>query len=239
VSTVRLTAAQALVRFLAAQHVERDGVEHRFFGGCFGIFGHGNVAGIGEALYESPELLTYYQARNEQAMVHTASGYARMRNRLGALACTSSIGPGATNMVTGAALATVNRLPVLLLPGDVFASRRPDPVLQQLEDPTAGDVSVNECFRPVSRYFDRIWRPEQIVPAVLQAMRVLVNQAETGAVTLAFPQDVQTEAFDVPAEFLEKRVWHIPRARPDDASLAEAAARIRAAQRPLIVAGAA
>jgi 3D-(3,5/4)-trihydroxycyclohexane-1,2-dione acylhydrolase (decyclizing) len=237
VSTVRLTAAQALVRFLAAQHVERDGVEHRFFGGCFGIFGHGNVAGIGEALYESPELLTYYQARNEQAMVHTASGYARMRNRLGALACTSSIGPGATNMVTGAALATVNRLPVLLLPGDVFASRRPDPVLQQLEDPTAGDVSVNECFRPVSRYFDRIWRPEQIVPAALQAMRVLVNQAETGAVTLAFPQDVQTEAFDVPAEFLEKRVWHIPRARPDDASLAEAAARIRAAQRPLIVAG--
>jgi 3D-(3,5/4)-trihydroxycyclohexane-1,2-dione acylhydrolase (decyclizing) len=237
VKTVRLTAAQALVRFLAAQHVERDGVEHRFFGGCFGIFGHGNVAGIGEALYENPELLTYYQARNEQAMVHTASGYARMRNRLGTLACTSSIGPGATNMVTGAALATVNRLPVLLLPGDVFASRKPDPVLQQLEDPTAGDVSVNECFRPVSRYFDRIWRAEQIVPAALQAMRVLVNQAETGAVTLAFPQDVQTEACEFPAEFLEKRVWHVPRPLPDEASLIEAAVRIRASRRPLIVAG--
>jgi 3D-(3,5/4)-trihydroxycyclohexane-1,2-dione acylhydrolase (decyclizing) len=236
-TTVRLTAAQALVRFLAAQHVERDGVEHRFFGGCFGIFGHGNVAGIGQALYESPELLTYYQARSEQGMVHTAVGYARMRNRLGTLACTTSIGPGATNMVTGAALATVNRLPVLLLPGDVFASRRPDPVLQQLEDPTAGDVSVNDCFRPVSRYFDRIWRAEQVVPAALQAMRVLVNQAETGAVTLAFPQDVQTEAFDVPEEFLRRRVWRIRRPLPDEASLREAAALIRAAHRPLIVAG--
>jgi 3D-(3,5/4)-trihydroxycyclohexane-1,2-dione acylhydrolase (decyclizing) len=237
VSTVRLTAAQALLRFLAAQHVERDGVEHRFFGGCFGIFGHGNVAGIGEALYESPELLTYYQARSEQGMVHAAAGYARMRNRLGAFACTTSIGPGATNMVTGAALATVNRLPVLLLPGDVFASRRPDPVLQQLEDPTAGDVSVNDCFRPVSRYFDRIWRAEQVIPAALQAMRVLANQAETGAVTLAFPQDVQAEAYDFPEEFLRKRVWHIPRPLPDDASFAEAAALIRAAKRPLIVAG--
>ncbi len=235
--TVRLTAAQALVRFLAAQHVERDGVEQRFFGGCFGIFGHGNVAGIGEALYESPELLTYYQGRSEQGMVHIASGYARMRNRLGALACTSSIGPGATNMITGAALATVNRLPVLLLPGDVFASRRPDPVLQQLEDPTAGDVSVNDCFRPVSRYFDRIWRPEQLVPAALQAMRVLVNQAETGAVTLAFPQDVQAEACDFPEDFLAKRVWHVPRPLPDEAALARAAALIRAAKRPLIVAG--
>jgi len=235
--TVRLTAAQALVRFLAAQHVERDGVEQPFFGGCFGIFGHGNVAGIGEALYESPDLLTYYQARSEQGMVHIASGYARMRNRLGALACTSSIGPGATNMITGAALATVNRLPVLLLPGDVFASRRPDPVLQQLEDPTAGDVSVNDCFRPVSRYFDRIWRPEQLVPAALQAMRVLVNQAETGAVTLAFPQDVQAEACDFPEDFLAKRVWHVPRPLPDEAALARAAALIRAAKRPLIVAG--
>jgi 3D-(3,5/4)-trihydroxycyclohexane-1,2-dione acylhydrolase (decyclizing) len=163
--------------------------------------------------------------------------YAKAKLRRQIMVSVSSIGPGATNMVTGAALATVNRLPVLLLPGDVFASRKPDPVLQQLEDPTAGDVSVNECFRPVSRYFDRIWRPEQIVPAALQAMRVLVNQAETGAVTLAFPQDVQTEAFDVPAEFFEKRVWHIPRTRPDEAALAEAAARIRAAQRPLIVAG--
>ena len=234
---MRLTAAQALVRFLAAQHVERDGVEHRFFGGCFGIFGHGNVAGIGEALYESPELLTYYQARSEQGMVHVASGYARMRNRLGALACTSSIGPGATNMVTGAALATVNRLPVLLLPGDVFASRRPDPVLQQLEDPSAGDVSVNDCFRPVSRYFDRIWRPEQVVSAALQAMRVLVNQAETGAVTLAFPQDVQAEAYDFPDDFLAKRVWHVPRPLPDEAALARGVELIRAARRPLIVAG--
>jgi 3D-(3,5/4)-trihydroxycyclohexane-1,2-dione acylhydrolase (decyclizing) len=237
VPTVRLTAAQALVRFLAGQHVERDGVEHRFFGGCFGIFGHGNVAGIGEALYARPDLLTYYQARSEQGMVHTAAGYARMKNRLGTFACTTSIGPGATNMVTGAALATVNRLPVLLLPGDVFASRRPDPVLQQLETPWAGDLSVNECFRPVSRYFDRIWRPEQVVPAALQAMRVLVNQAETGAVTLAFPQDVQAEAFDCPDGFLQKRVWAIPRPLPDDAALRAAVEVIRAAKRPLIVAG--
>jgi 3D-(3,5/4)-trihydroxycyclohexane-1,2-dione acylhydrolase (decyclizing) len=237
VKTVRLTAAQALVRFLAAQHVERDGVEQRFFGGCFGIFGHGNVAGIGEALYESPELLTYYQARNEQAMVHVASGYARMKNRLGSLACTTSIGPGATNMVTGAALATVNRLPVLLLPGDVFASRRPDPVLQQLETPWAGDLSVNDCFRPVSRYFDRIWRPEQVVPAAMQAMRVLVNQAETGAVTLACPQDVQAEAYDFPEAFLARRLWHFQRPLPDDALLREAAAAIRASRRPLLVAG--
>jgi len=235
--TVRLTAAQALIRFLSAQHVERDGVEQRFFGGCFGIFGHGNVAGIGEALYETPDLLTYYQARNEQGMVHAAVGYARMKDRLGALVCTTSIGPGATNMVTGAALATVNRLPVLLVPGDVFASRRPDPVLQQLEVPWSGDVSVNDSFRPVSRYFDRIWRPEQVVSAAVQAMRVLVNQAETGAVTLAFPQDVQVEAYDFPEDFFDKRVWHVPRPLPDEASLAAAVAEIRGARRPLIVAG--
>jgi len=234
---VRLTAAQALVRFLAAQYVERDGVEQRFFGGCFGIFGHGNVAGIGEALYESPDLLTYYQARSEQGMVHTAAGYARMKNRLRTMACTTSIGPGATNMVTGAALATVNRLPVLLLPGDVFASRRPDPVLQQLELPWAGDASVNETLRPVSRYFDRIWRPEQVVPAALQAMRVLVSQAETGAVTLAFPQDVQTEAFDCPDGFLRRRVWHVPRTLPDEGAIEQALGLIRAAKRPLLVAG--
>nr|MBA3364605.1 3D-(3,5/4)-trihydroxycyclohexane-1,2-dione acylhydrolase (decyclizing) [Actinomycetota bacterium] len=234
---MRLTAAQALFRFLAAQYVERDGVEQRFFGGCFGIFGHGNVAGIGEALYESPDLLTYYQARSEQGMVHTAAGYARMKNRLGTMACTTSIGPGATNMVTGAALATVNRLPVLLLPGDVFASRRPDPVLQQLELPWAGDASVNETLRPVSRYFDRIWRPEQVVPAALQAMRVLVSQAETGAVTLAFPQDVQTEAFHCPDGFLRKRVWHVPRTLPDEATIAQAVGLVRAARRPLLVAG--
>ena len=235
--TLRLTAAQALIRFLAAQHVERDGVERRFFGGCFGIFGHGNVAGIGEALYELPELMTYYQARNEQGMVHAAVGYARMKDRLGALVCTTSIGPGATNMVTGAALATVNRLPVLLVPGDVFASRRPDPVLQQLEVPWSGDVSVNDAFRAVSRYFDRIWRPEQVTSAAVQAMRVLVNQADTGAVTLAFPQDVQAEAYDFPEEFFRKRVWHVPRPLPDEALLAEAVTRIRGARRPLIVAG--
>src|SRR5213080_4039797 len=233
----RLTAAQALVRFLASQYVERDGVERRFFEGCFGIFGHGNVAGIGQALYQYPELLTYYQARNEQAMVHTAVGFARMRNRLATLACTTSIGPGATNLVTGAALATVNRLPVLLLPGDVFASRRPDPVLQQLEVPSRGDVSVNDALQPVSRYFDRIERPEQVVPAALAAMRVLVNQADTGAVTLAFPQDVQAEAHEYPEEFFARRVWHIARPEPDSRRLAEAVALIRGAKRPLIVAG--
>ena len=233
----RITAAQALVRFLAAQHVERDGVEHRFFEGCFGIFGHGNVAGIGQALYQHPDLLTYYQARNEQAMVHTAVGFARMKNRLAALACTTSIGPGATNLVTGAALATVNRLPVLLLPGDVFASRRPDPVLQQLEVPSRGDVSVNDALQPVSRFFDRIERPEQLIPAALSALRVLVNQAETGAVTLAFPQDVQAEAYDYPDEFLARRVWHVTRPEPASNLLAEAAALIRSAKRPVIVAG--
>jgi 3D-(3,5/4)-trihydroxycyclohexane-1,2-dione acylhydrolase (decyclizing) len=235
--TVRLTAAQALVRFLAAQYVERDGVERRFFGGCFGIFGHGNLAGIGEALYERPDLLTYYQARSEQGMVHASVGYARMNDRLAAMVCTSSIGPGATNLVTGAALATLNRIPVLLLPGDNFASRRPDPVLQQLELPWAGDASVNETLRPVSKYFDRIWRAEQTVPAALQAMRVLINQAETGAVTLAFPQDVQAEAFDVPGDFLRKRVWSITRPLPDEAALAVALDLIRSARRPLVVAG--
>jgi 3D-(3,5/4)-trihydroxycyclohexane-1,2-dione acylhydrolase (decyclizing) len=237
VSQVRLTAAQALVRFLAVQEVERDGVRRRFFGGCFGIFGHGNVAGLGQALHERPDLLTYHQARNEQAMVHTAVGYARQLNRLGALVCTSSIGPGATNMVTGAALATVNRLPVLLVPGDVFATRRPDPVLQQLEATGRGDVSVNDCFIPVSRYFDRIERPEQLVPAALAAMRVLTSPAETGAVTLAFPQDVQAEAFDFPDDFFAERVWHVGRPLPDADALVRAAAAIRNARRPLIVAG--
>jgi len=229
--------AQALVRFLSAQYVERDGSEHRFVNGCFGIFGHGNVAGIGEALYERPDLLTYYQARNEQAMVHAAVGYARMKNRFGIMACTSSIGPGATNMVTGAALATINRLPVLLLPGDVFASRPVDPVLQQLEVPWRGDASVNDCFQPVSRYWDRITRPEQVMPSALEAMRVLTNPAETGAVTLALPQDVQAEAHDYPDAFLEKRAWHVPRAQPDSRALDRAAAMIRGADRPMIVAG--
>src|SRR5256884_7990362 len=163
--TVRLTMAQALVRFLSVQRTERDGVDHKFIEGCFGIFGHGNVTGVGQAVAQDPQLLTYYQSRNEQAMVHTAAGFAKMRNRLATMACTTSIGPGATNMITGAAAATVNRLPVLLLPGDAFASRRPDPVLQQLEIPSRGDVSVNDAFIPVSRYFDRVQRPEQLVPA--------------------------------------------------------------------------
>ncbi len=229
--------AQALVRFLAAQYVERDGVEQRFFAGCWGIFGHGNVAGIGEALFESPDLLPSHMARNEQSMVHSAVGYARMKDRLQTFACTSSIGPGATNMLTGAALATVNRLPVLLLPGDVFASRIPDPVLQQLEVPSRGDVSVNDAFQAVSRYWDRIARPEQLVSAALAAMRVLTSPAETGAVTLALPQDVQTEAYDYPDEFLAKRVWHVERRPPDSAALARATLAIRAATRPLIVAG--
>src|SRR6267143_446688 len=212
---MRLTMAQALVRFLSAQYLERDGVEHRFIEGCFGIFGHGNLTGVGQALAQHPELLTYYQARNEQGMVHIAAGFAKMRNRLAALACTTSIGPGATNMLTGAAAATVNRIPVLLLPGDVFTSRRPDPVLQQLETPWRGDVSVNDSFQPVTRYWDRIQRPEQLVPAALAAMRVLTSQADTGAVTLALPQDVQTEAFEFPSEFFAKRVWHVGRQLPD------------------------
>ena len=229
--------AQALVRFLASQYVERDGIEQRFFAGCWGIFGHGNVAGIGQALHERPDDLRYYQARNEQGMVHAACGYAKMRDRLGTFACTTSIGPGATNMVTGAALATVNRIPVLLLPGDVFSSRAPDPVLQQLEVPWAGDVSVNDVFRPVSRYFDRITRPEQIIPAALAAMRVLVSPADTGAVTLSLPQDVQAEAFEVPDEFVAKRTWHIERRLPDAAAIVRASELIGAAKRPLIVAG--
>ncbi len=229
--------AQALVRFLASQYVERDGTEQRFIAGCWGIFGHGNVAGIGQALKERPDLLTYHQARNEQGMVHAAVGYARMRDRLQIFACTSSIGPGATNMLTGAAVATVNRIPVLLLPGDVFASRVPDPVLQQLEIPARGDASVNDAFQPLSRYWDRITRPEQIVPAALAAMRVLTSPAETGAVTLSLPQDVQTEAFDVPDDFLAKRVWHIERRLPDPAALERARALLAAAKRPLIVAG--
>ena len=229
--------AQALVRFLSSQYVERDGVEQRFFAGIWGIFGHGNVAGIGEALFESPDLLPYHMARNEQSMVHSAVGYARHKDRLQTFACTSSIGPGATNMLTGAALATVNRLPVLLLPGDVFASRLSDPVLQQLEQPSRGEVSVNDAFQPVSRYWDRISRPEQLVPAALAAMRVLTSPSDTGAVTLALPQDVQAEAFDYPDVFLDKRVWRVERRPPDPAALSRAVAAIRTAKRPLIVAG--
>jgi 3D-(3,5/4)-trihydroxycyclohexane-1,2-dione acylhydrolase (decyclizing) len=235
--SAHLTVGQALVRFLAAQEVERDGERRRFFAGCLGIFGHGNVAGLGQALQQHEDLLPYRQARNEQAMVHVAAGYARQLNRLGAFACTSSVGPGATNMVTGAALATVNRLPVLLLPGDTFASRRPHPVLQQLELPHDATASVNDCFRPVSRYFDRIERPEQVVPSALEAMRVLTDPAETGAVTLALPEDVQTEACEVPEAFLEPRVWTVWRRPPAPDALARAAELVRAARRPLIVAG--
>jgi 3D-(3,5/4)-trihydroxycyclohexane-1,2-dione acylhydrolase (decyclizing) len=240
-TTIRLTVGQALVRFLAVQRSERDGVEHRLIDSCFGIFGHGNVAGIGQALLEAelsdPGLLPYRQARNEQAMVHAAAAFARARNRMSTLACTTSIGPGATNMVTGAALATISRLPVLLLPGDIFATGAASPVLQQLENPAAGDISVNDALRPVSRYFDRIWRPEQLAPALLAAMRVLTDPAQTGAVTLALPQDVQAEAWDWPAELLRERVWHVPRPVPEPAAVGRATALIRSASRPLIVAG--
>jgi 3D-(3,5/4)-trihydroxycyclohexane-1,2-dione acylhydrolase (decyclizing) len=233
----RLTVAQALVRFLAAQYTERDGARHRLIGATWGIFGHGNVAGLGQALLEHAEVMPYHQGRNEQAMVHAAVGYARQRNRLSAHAVTTSIGPGATNLVTGAALATINHLPVLLLPGDVFATRPADPVLQQLEVPYAGDVSVNDCLRPVSRYFDRITRPEQLIPAALQAARVLTDPVETGAVTLALPQDVQAEAYDWPEEFFAERTWAVRRPGADPAELAEAVRVIRAARRPLLIAG--
>ncbi|WP_351227192.1 3D-(3,5/4)-trihydroxycyclohexane-1,2-dione acylhydrolase (decyclizing) [Streptomyces sp. NPDC002133] len=234
---MRLTTGQALVRFLANQYSERDGHERRLIDGVWGIFGHGNVAGIGQALVQYPDELPYFLARNEQAMVHTAAAYAKMNNRLATYACTSSVGPGATNMVTGAALATTNRLPVLLLPGDTFATRVADPVLQQLEDPRQGDVSVNDALRAVSKYFDRIERPEQLIPAALAAMRVLTDPVETGAVTLCLPQDVQAEAFDWPGEFFRRRVWHVGRPQPEPDALERAVALLRQARRPLIVAG--
>jgi len=235
-ATVRLTMAQALVRFLKVQHSERDGRTRPFFAGCFGIFGHGNVAGVGQALQQYPEL-RYFQTRNEQAMVHTAAAYAKYSRRLATLACTSSIGPGATNMVSGAAVATINRLPVLLLPGDIFARRNVAPVLQQLESEHSQDVSVNDTLRPVSRYWDRINRPDQLITALPEAMRVLTSPADTGAVTLCLPQDVQTEAFDYPVALFAERRWHIPRPRPDRAALERAAQIIGVAQRPLIIAG--
>lgn len=234
---MRLTVAQALVRFLSVQSVERDGQTNRFFAGCFGIFGHGNVAGLGEALLESGEEFPYYLARNEQAMVHTAVGYARMSNRLRAFACTTSVGPGATNLVTGAAVATTNRIPVLLLPGDVFATRRANPVLQELEDSASMDVSVNDSLRPVSKYFDRIWRPEQLPQALLHAMRVLTDPAETGAVTLALPEDVQTESFDFPDALFAPRVWVIRRPPAEARLIGGLATLLRESSRPLIVAG--
>ena len=239
--TVRLTVAQATVRFLAAQYSERDGIEQRLLAGCFGIFGHGNVAGIGQALLqaelEDPETLPYVLGRNEQAMVHTAVAYARMKDRLQTYAVSTSVGPGATNMVTGAALATINRLPVLLLPADTFADRSASPLLQELELPSAGDVTVNDVFRPVSKYFDRVWRPEQLPSALISAMRVLTDPVETGAVTVCFPQDVQAQAHDWPVDLFAKRIWHVARPLPETRALEEASALIRSARRPLIVAG--
>jgi 3D-(3,5/4)-trihydroxycyclohexane-1,2-dione acylhydrolase (decyclizing) len=234
--TRRLTVAQAVVAFLQAQFSSRDSYEHRFIEGCFGIFGHGNVAGMGQALEQDPGL-RYYLCRNEQAMVHTAAAFAKTSFRLRTLACTTSIGPGATNMLTGAAAATINRVPVLLLPGDIFARRNVAPVLQQLESPSTQDISVNDCFKPVSRYWDRIQRPEQLLTSLPEAMRVLTSPSDTGAVTLSLPQDVQAEAFDFPEEFFRKRVWLIPRTRCDKELLAQAAILIRHAKKPLIVAG--
>src|ERR1700761_4831610 len=239
--TRRLTVAQAIVAFLQQQLVEHDGVQHRFFEGCFGIFGHGNVAGLGQALEQAQKStdggLRYYLFRNEQAMVHAAVAFAKASFRLRTMVCTSSIGPGATNMVTGAALATINRIPVLLLPGDIFARRNVAPVLQQLESPATQDISVNDCFRPVSRYWDRIERAEQILTALPEAVRVLTSPSETGTVTLSLPQDVQIEAFDFPEEFFQRRVWIIPRLRADQGLLKRAASWIRFAKKPLIIAG--
>src|SRR5882757_6234247 len=267
---MKLTVAQAVVRFLAVQYSERDGVEQRLIPGCFGILGHGNVAGVAQALlenaaprehsaggnntpasrgsqhtesgfsaHEAPESadLPYRLARNEQGMVHASVGYARMRNRLQAMACTASIGPGSTNMITGAALATINRIPVLLLPSDFFATRVASPVLQELEDPRGYDVSVNDAFRPVSRFFDRVERPEQLPSALLGAMRVLTDPSETGAVTVSLPQDVQAEAYDWPEELFARRVWHVARPVPEPAALARAVEVLRSASKPLLVAG--
>jgi len=234
--TRRLTVAQGIISFLKNQYVERDGEELRFFEGCFGIFGHGNVAGIGQALEQEPEF-PYYLFRNEQAMVHAAAAFAKATFRMRTMVCTTSIGPGATNMVTGAAVATVNRLPVLLLPGDIFARRNVAPVLQQLESNATQDISVNDCFKPVSRYWDRIERPEQLLTSLPEALRVLTSPTETGAVTLCLPQDVQAEAFDFPEEFFRKRIWNIPRNRCDQELLKRAAVWISSSKKPLIIAG--
>jgi len=234
--TIKLTVAQATIQYLKNQYSERDGVEQPFFAGCFGIFGHGNVAGYGQALQQSPDF-RYYMVRNEQAAVHMAVGYAKMKNRLSTFACTSSIGPGATNMITAAAGATINRIPVLLMPGDIFARRVVAPVLQQLESAVSQDFSVNECFKPVSKYWDRINRPEQLVTSLPEVMRVLTSPADTGAVTLSIPQDVQAEAYDFPVEMFEKRVWHIPRPRPDVNALSRAVEWIQSAKKPMIIAG--
>ena len=235
-TTKRLTVAQATIEFLKNQYSSRDGADQPFFAGCFGIFGHGNLAGFGQALQQNPDF-RYYLVRNEQASVHTAAGYAKMKNRLSTFVCTSSIGPGATNMITAAAAATINRLPVLLLPGDIFARRIQAPVLQQLESASTQDISVNDCFKPVSRYWDRINRPEQLITALPEVMRVLTSPADTGAVTLCIPQDVQAEAYDFPEEMFHKRVWQIPRPRADVDALAKASEWIRVARKPMIIAG--
>lgn len=235
-TTRRLTMGQALIAFLKNQYSERDGVERPFFAGCFGIFGHGCVGGVGQALQQNPDF-RFRQTRNEQAMVHTAVAYAKVKNRLQTFACLTSIGPGATNMITGAAGATINRIPVLCLPGDIFARRNVAPVLQQLESDRSQDISVNDCFKPISKYWDRINRPDQLITTLPEAMRVLTSPAETGAVTLALPQDVQAEAWDYPVELFNKRVWRVPRNRADSAALAKAAEWILAAKRPMIVAG--
>jgi len=215
--SIRLTVGQALVRFVAGQYVERDGRENRFIEGFWGIFGHGNVSGLGQGIVEvaAQEGFRFYRPQNEQGMVHIATAFAKHRNRLATFACTTSIGPGATNMITGAATATVNRLPVLLLPSDYFANRIPDPVLQQIEHPSEHDVSASDAFRPVSKFFDRISRPEQLLASLPEAFRILTDPADTGAVTISLPEDVQTEAFDWPAEFFKKRVWHVRRPLPE------------------------
>src|SRR5215470_1347422 len=235
--TIRLTMAQAVVRYLAAQRGVRDGEEVPLFAGVWAIFGHGNVAGLGEALYHAQDTLPTYRAHNEQAMAHAAIAFAKAARRRQMMACTTSIGPGATNMVTAAAVAHVNRVPVLLLPGDVFANRRPDPVLQQIEDFGDGTVSANDCLRPVSRYFDRIARPEHLLTALQRAMAVLTDPAECGPVSLALCQDVQAEAFDYPEVFFAERIWTPRRVRPSEDELSAAIAKFRQAGKPLIIAG--
>ncbi len=234
--TRKLTVAQATIEYLKNQYVERDGVQQKFFAGCFGILGHGNVAGLGQALHQNPDF-PFYVARNEQGMVHTAAAYAKVKNRLQTFVCTSSIGPGATNMITAAAAATINRIPVLLLPGDIFSTRQVAPVLQQLESANTQDISVNDCFKPVSKYWDRINRPEQLITSLPEVMRVLTSPAETGAVTLSMPQDVQAEVFDFPAEMFEKRVWFVGRTLPDQTLLTRAIEKIKTSKKPLIIAG--
>ncbi|HET9557640.1 MAG TPA: thiamine pyrophosphate-binding protein, partial [Actinomycetota bacterium] len=235
--TVRLTVAQALVRYLAAQHSVADGRRRRLIPAALGIFGHGNVAGIGQALDQLHDRLPFIQGRNEQALVHAATAFAKATRRRATLAVTASIGPGALNMVTGAGVATVNRLPVLLLPGDAYATRRQGPVLQQLQHPTEADVSANDAFRPLARFFDRITRPEQLLTALPEAMRVLTDPAATGAVVLALPQDIQSHAHDYPAELFDERDWPIRRPVPDPQEVAEVARLLSRARRPLLIAG--